>query len=505
MLLHQRFISIAKKSGDKLAVNDYSTGRKVSYTKALIASLLLAEEFSKYDKGFTGIMIPTSAGCLLAVLGTVMSGRIPVMINYSSNAEENAKYAQNKCHFKTIITSKALLEKINCPQVEGMVFLEDIMAGLTKLQKLKAAIKSKLPKSLLYKLVHKGEEDDTVVILFTSGSEKEPKAVQLTHRNIVSNIKSFSDYIGLYPNDIMLANLPFFHVFGFTGNLWGCLYHGMTAITYANPLDFKTICDIVLNEKPTVMFSTPSFFWGYLRKSEPGDFSSLRIAVSGADKCPDSLREGFIEKHNLVLLEGYGTTETSPVISSNSEAHNKPGSTGRPVPGVEVRIIHYETGEGCKTEEEGKIMVKGDLVMKGYFDDIEETLLHMRSGWYDTGDMGYLDKDGYLWHTGRLKRFTKIGGEMISLVKVENVLEKHLPEDVLCCVVELPDTFKGAEIIAVVTEQVDEKAILKEMAKELPNIALPKQFYLMEELPKMGSGKIDFRTITDTVKSLVLE
>jgi acyl-[acyl-carrier-protein]-phospholipid O-acyltransferase/long-chain-fatty-acid--[acyl-carrier-protein] ligase len=500
MLLHQRFISNAKKFGNKLAVNDYSTGRKVSYSKALIASLLLAEEFSKYDEGFTGIMIPTSAGCLLAVLGTVMSGRIPVMINYSTSAEENAKYAQDKCGFKTIITSKALLEKINCPQIEGMVFLEDIMEGLTKVQKLKAAVKSKLPLSMLYNLVHKGEEDDSVVILFTSGSEKEPKAVQLTHRNILSNIKSFSDYIGLYPNDIILANLPFFHVFGLSGNLWGSLYLGATAITYANPLDFKTICDIVRKEKPTVMFSTPSFFLGYLRKSEPGDFSSLRCAVVGADKCPDSLREGFIEKHNLVLLEGYGATETSPVISSNSGSYNKPGSTGRPIPGVEVRIIHYETGKECKTGEEGKIMTKGDNVMKGYFDDIEETSLHMRSGWYDTGDMGYLDEEGYLWHSGRLKRFTKIGGEMISLVKVENVLEKYLPANVLCCIVEIPDSTKGAKIIAVVTEQIDEKAILKKMSKELPNIALPKQFQIMEELPKMGSGKIDFRSITDEVK-----
>jgi acyl-[acyl-carrier-protein]-phospholipid O-acyltransferase/long-chain-fatty-acid--[acyl-carrier-protein] ligase len=502
MLLHQRFISIAKKFGDKLAVNDCSTGKKVSYTKALIASLLLAKEFSKYDKGCTGIMIPTSAGCLLTVLGTVMSGRIPVMINYSTGAEENAKYAQDKCNFKTIITSKTLLEKINCPQVEGMVFLEDIMAGLTKVKKLKAAVKSKLPESMLYKLVHKGEEDDTVVIMFTSGSEKEPKAVQLTHRNIVSNIENYSEEFGLNHRDIVLANLPFFHAFGLTCNLWTCLYHGMTVVTYANPLDFKTICDIARNEKPTVMLSTPIFFWGYLRQSEPGDFSSLRLAVCGADKCPDALREGFIEKHNLVLLEGYGCTETSPCISINSAANNKPGSTGRPIPGVKVKIEHYETGEACKTGEEGKILVKGDLVMKGYFDDIEETSLHMRSGWYDTGDMGYLDEDGYLWHTGRLKRFTKIGGEMISLVKVENVLEKLLPEDVLCCVVEIPDTIKGAKIFAVVTEQVDEKAILKKMAKELPNIALPKQFSIMEELPKMGSGKIDFRTITDTVKNL---
>ena len=505
MLLHQRFIAIAKKFGEKLFINDYTTDRKISYNKALIASLLLADEFDKYDTGLIGVMIPTSAGGYMTVLGTIMSGRIPVMINYSTNAEENIRYGQNKCNFKTIITSKALLEKINCPQVEGMVFLEDIMAGLSKVKKLKAAIKSKLPESILYNFVHRGNEDDTVVILFTSGSEKEPKAVQLTHHNIISNIESFSPEFGLNHKDIVLANLPLFHVFGLTCNLWTPLYHGMTVVTYANPLDFTTTCDIARNEKPTVLLSTPSFFWGYLGKSEEGDFSSLRLAVCGADKCPEALREGFIEKHNLVLLEGYGCTETSPCISINSAANNKPGSTGRPLPGVEVKIEHYQNGEACKTGEEGKILVKGDLVMKGYFDDIEETSLHMRSGWYDTGDMGYLDEDGYLWHTGRLKRFTKIGGEMISLVNVENVLEKHLPEGVLCCVVEIPDPTKGAKIIAVVTEQIDENAVLKKMAKELPNIALPKQFPIMEELPKMGSGKIDFRTITDTIKGLIVE
>ena len=505
MLLHQRFISNAKKLGNKLAVNDYSTGRKVSYTKALIASLLLVEEFSKYDKGLTGVMVPTSAGGYLAVLAVIMSGRTPVMINYSTDAEENIKYARNKCNFRTVITSKTLLEKINCPQIEGMVFLEDIMAGLSKVKKLKAAIKSKLPESMLYNLIHKGDENDTVVVLFTSGSEKEPKAVQLTHRNIISNIESYSPGFGLNHKDIVLANLPLFHSFGFTGNLWTSFYHGMTIVTFANPLDYKKICNIARNEEPTVILGTPSFFWGYLNKSEPGDFSSIKLALCGADKCPDALREGFMLKHNMVLLEGYGTTETSVCISSNSATHNKPGSTGRPIPGVEVKIVHYETGEDCNVGEEGKILVKGDNVMKGYFDDIEETSLHMRSGWYDTGDMGYLDEEGYLWHSGRLKRFTKVGGEMISLVKVENVLEKYLPEDVLCCVVEIPDSTKGAKIIAVVTGQIDEKAILKEMSKELPNIALPKQFPIMEEFPKMGSGKIDFRSITDEVKSSVIE
>jgi len=503
MLLHHQFVEIARKYGGKLAIIDRTLGRKITYSRALIGSLILAEKFRKYDEGFLGIMLPTSAGAVLSVLGALMSGRVPVMINYSTGAQQNAEYAQKKCDFRTIITAKALLEKIKCPEVPGMVFLEDIMKEVSLKEKLVAAVKSKLPVSLLLKSIHKGDEDDDIVVLFTSGSEKDPKAVELTHRNLVSNIESLTSLFGISHEDIFLANLPYFHIFGQTGNLWAPLYHGMTFVTYANPLDYKSICDIVREERCTLMVGTPSFFWGYLRKSEPGDFASIRIALSGADKCPDALRKDFETKHDKALLEAYGTTETSPGISANTPAENKPGSVGKPIPGVQVRIEHYETGEQCRPGEIGKILVKGDNVMKGYFDDFEETSLHIRRGWYDTGDMGYMDPDGFLWHVGRLRRFLKIGGEMVSLIKVEDVLEKFLPKDVLCCVVEIPDHLKGAKIVAAVTQQIDERAILTKMSDHLPNIALPKQFIVLEELPKMASGKIDFRTITDTVRDIV--
>jgi acyl-[acyl-carrier-protein]-phospholipid O-acyltransferase/long-chain-fatty-acid--[acyl-carrier-protein] ligase len=500
MLLHHRFIEVAKQQGEKLAFLDRSAGREVTYSRALIAALLLRKEFKKFDKGFIGVMIPTSAGCGLTALGALMSGRTPVMINYSTGAAENCRYAQEKCDFKTIITSKALLEKIDCPHVEGMIYIEDIMAGLSTLSKIKAAATSRLPTSSIKKMVSGGSEDKDAVILFTSGSEKDPKAVELTHKNIVSNIVSLSGRYNLTDNDSFLANLPYFHVFGLTANLWAPLYHGMTIITYANPLDYKKVCEIVRDDKPTLMVGTPSFFWGYLRKSEKGDFDSVRLALCGADKCPDSLREGFLEKHNMVLYEAYGTTETSPGISGNAEGMNKPGSVGLPFDGVEVMIEDYQTGEECDIGVNGKILVKGDMVMKGYFNDFEETSLHIRHGWYDTGDMGNLDDDGYLWHVGRLKRFVKIGGEMVSLIRVENALEKYLPDDVLCCVVDVPDAIKGARIVAAVTEKIQERKTLKKMAADLPKIALPKIFVVIEELPKMGSGKIDFRTVTNIVK-----
>jgi acyl-[acyl-carrier-protein]-phospholipid O-acyltransferase/long-chain-fatty-acid--[acyl-carrier-protein] ligase len=503
MLLHQHFIRTAKKFGNKLAFIDKNTNRKITYSQALIATLILKKRLSKYRDGFIGIMVPTSAGCAMSIISSLMSGRTPVMINYSTGADRNAEYAQKKCGFSTIITSKGLLEKINCPAVDGMVFIEDIMAGIGRLEKLSAALQSFLPSVMLQRMVHTGRNDESAVILFTSGSEKDPKAVQLTHRNIVSNIQSASTIFELNESDRMLANLPYFHVFGLSINLWLPLYNGMTIIHYANPVDYKTVCKIIREEEPTMMVGTPSFLRGYLRKSEPGDFRSLRLVVCGADKCPNALRDGFLEKHGIVLYEGYGTTETSPVISANAPHRNRPGSVGRVVPNVQIRIENLETGNECPANEIGRIMVNGDMLMKGYLDDLEETSMRIRQGWYDTGDMGYLDDDGYLWHAGRLKRFVKIGGEMVSLVKVEDVLEKCLPEEASCCVVEIPDTVKGARIVAVVTEELNEEDIIKQMSEYLPNIALPREFIVMAELPRMGSGKIDFRSVTNMVYQLL--
>jgi acyl-[acyl-carrier-protein]-phospholipid O-acyltransferase/long-chain-fatty-acid--[acyl-carrier-protein] ligase len=494
---------MAKKHAKKPAIIDKTTGKTVTYSRGLIGALILSSKFNKYDKGFIGIMIPTSAGCALATVGALMSGRIPVMINYSTGAESNAKYAQKKCKFKTIITSKALLEKIDCPVIDGMVLIEDIMESVTSGDKLKAALKTKLPVNMILNSIHKGDEHDIAAILFTSGSEKDPKAVQLTHLNIASNIVNFGGYVKLSESDILLANLVFFHIFGLTVNLWVSFYYGMTMVAYANPLDFQTISNIARDEKPTLMVGTPSFFWGYLQKSDPGDFKTLRLMVAGADKCPDALREGYMNKHGVTLLEGYGATETSPVISVNSHEFNRPGSTGKVIPGVQVRLVNFETGEESKTREVGKIFVKGDSVMKGYYDDPELTADALVDGWYNTGDMGFFDEDGFLWHAGRFKRFAKIGGEMVSLVKVENILEKFLPKGVYCCVVEVSDEKKGSYIVATVSMEVNKTEILRKMLNELPIIALPRQFMVIKELPMMSTGKIDFRKVTKMVQKIL--
>ncbi len=503
MQLQEYFVESAKKYSSKIAIYDQATGKEITYDKMLIASLILAKKFKKYKGKYIGIMVPTSAGCMLSVLGSLVSGKIPVMINYSTGAYDNCIYAQEKCSFKTIITSKKLCAKINCEHLDGMVYLEDLMPSITLGDKLNALFKSKLPVKTLQKFVRNGDEDETSVILFTSGSEKEPKAVQLSHKNIGHNLKNTPGWIDVSSDDIFAGTLPLFHVFGLTTNFWLPLYLGCSIVAHANPLDYKAIVESVRKYEITILIGTPTFFYGYLKKAEKGDFDSVRVAIAGADKLGDKLREMYEKVHGLTILEGYGATETSPVISVNQPDHNKHGSIGRPIPGVKVKIIDHETDEELPVGKEGKIMVKGDLVMKGYLGDIEETSLHIHGGWYDTGDMGMIDEDGFLWHRGRLKRFVKVGGEMVSLVKVEEVLSRYLPEGVQCCVVDVPNPKKGAEVVAAVaTGEFDKKKILKQMAKELPGIALPKEFHVIEDIPLMGSGKVAFREVEKICRDL---
>jgi acyl-[acyl-carrier-protein]-phospholipid O-acyltransferase/long-chain-fatty-acid--[acyl-carrier-protein] ligase len=503
MLLHHLFVRNATRNRKKVFIVDRTFHRRVTYGRALVGALFLSWRFRRFEPGLLGIMIPTSAGCVLSILGALLSGRTPVMINYATGAAKNARYAREKCGLKTIITSRTLLEKLGVTPVPGMIMIEDLLEETPGWQKLLAAVVAALPAPLILRLVHGGDEDDNLLVLFTSGSEREPKVVPLTHGNISANVVDLALLFHLTDDDIVLGNLPLFHVLGQTANLWVAVWSGMTLVTYANPIDYRAIPKIVREERPTIAVGTPSFFRGYLLASEPGDFASVRVPIVGADKCPDALRQGFKEKHGITLLEGYGATETSPCISTNTPEHNRPGSVGRPLPGAEIRIENLETGDDCGVLETGKILVRGDLVMKGYLNNVEATSAAIRAGWYDTGDMGYFDADGYLWHAGRLKRFVKIGGEMVSLVRIEHVLEPLLPDDIEFCAVGIPDPVKGSRILVAVTGDVDEKRLHAEMAKQLPTIALPKGFVTVEELPTTGGGKVDFRAATDALRVLV--
>ena len=263
-MLQHRFIDSAKRDGAKIAFIDRTTDREISFDQALIAGLILYKRFKKVERGRIGIMLPTSGGAALAVLGSVMANLTPVMINYSTGAKQNCHYAQQECDFKTIITTRALLEKVNCPLLPEMLLIEDILSSLNPLEKVWAAIKSKLPTAILKRISGKKQLETPAVILFTSGSEKDPKAVQLTHANLLSNIDAFCEHMEIYGMDRLLAVLPYFHVFGLTVNLWTPLCLGMTSITFANPLEFKSVVKIIRDYKPEFLIGTPFFLEGYL-------------------------------------------------------------------------------------------------------------------------------------------------------------------------------------------------------------------------------------------------
>jgi len=341
--LHYQFIRIAKQYGDKLAFIDRGLQRKFTYSRTLTASLILAAKLKTLDDPLVGVMLPTSAGAAIVLLALLMNGKTPVLLNYSTAVQANVEYARKKWDFHTVITAKVLLEKLKAPKLDGFVFIEDLLNNVSVYDKTKGAFSTSLPVDRILSRFPHPDIDANAAILFTTGSEREPKAAPLTHRNITANLEALSQVYPFASDNVMLASLPFFHVFGLTANLWLPFRFDMTVVTYVNPMDYKTVCAIIREEKPTYLVGTPSFLWGYLHHSQPGDFASLKFVVTGADKCPDQLRQAYHEKHGLTIYEGYGTTETSPIITVNTPDRCRPGSVGWALPNLQIRMENYDT------------------------------------------------------------------------------------------------------------------------------------------------------------------
>lgn len=491
MLLHHQFVQTALKNRKKVAIFDQTAKKDYTYSQILMASLMLSKEISKVDDSNIGVLVPTSAGAVVSMMAILIANKTPVFINYATGVDANIEYARRKCGFTTVLTSQKFLKKKEMIADNSMILLEEIMGNISIKDKVSAVLKSYFPS----KYIGTGNMNDNAVILLTSGSEKEPKAVQLSHKNLDANLKSIRPALGFTSEEKFVASLPLFHVYGLTTTCWTPLILGCSVITHANPLDYSEIVKSIKKYEAEVLVATPTFLHGYLQKAKKGDLSSLRIVVAGADKMQLDLRNRYLDEHGIDVLEGYGATETSPVVSVNRIGNNKPGSIGLPLDDVFVEIRDVETGSILERGREGKIMVKGDLVMKGYLDDESRTHEVINDGWYDTGDIGVLDNDNFLWHKGRYKRFIKIAGEMVSLVAIESKLQEYLPLDSHCCVIEVPHPSKGLEILAALTTEVNYSEIISKMSKHFPRIILPKKFMYFSELPLMGSGKVNFREV----------
>ncbi len=367
--LHLRFIKTTLSHLNKIAVIDIARSQQFTYKQLLIASYLLSRRIKKNcPEERVGMMIPVSAGAIITKLAILMAGKTPAMINYSTGAVKNCSYAREKAQLKKIITSHALLQRLGIQKDPEMILIEELLGSLKPWQKLLGLVQLRL---IAHK-VAKPSLDHDAVILFTSGSEKDPKVVPLTHRNIGSNYQAIRQALELYPEDRFVAVLPFFHVFGMTTSLWTPLLVGGTLITHANPLDYKAVVKSVAEHQATCLFATPVFFHGYSLVAKQGDFSSLRILVAGGDKLPIELYQNYLTVHQLPILEGYGTTELSPVVSVNRVGKVKLGSIGLPLPGIEVKITaieSIESDEELAPGTEGKLWVRGDNVMRGYLGD----------------------------------------------------------------------------------------------------------------------------------------
>ncbi|MEA3509356.1 MAG: AMP-binding protein, partial [candidate division NC10 bacterium] len=421
-LLQLQFLKTAKRRWLSFAMAD-SSGKELTYGRSLVSSLLLARwvrNRSPEDR-MVGVLLPPSIGGALTNIAVLLAGKVPVNLNFTVGREAMTSAIQ-QCGIRTILSSRIFLAKAKLEEMEGMVFLENVMRQITLVQKVGTTLLAfLLPTRVLQALYHHGEQSPSALatVIFSSGSTGIPKGVMLSHQSILSNVEGLAQVFWVTKKDRLMGVLPFFHSFGFTGSLWFPLLSGFGVVYPSNPLAAKTIGKMVSKHRATILIGTPTFYTAYLRKCTIEEFSSLRIAIAGAEKLREPIANAFKEKYGLDLLEGYGCTELSPVVSVNipdfeegtyRQTGLKPGTAGHPIPGIAVKVVDPDRGDPRSYGEEGLLLVKGPNLMIGYLGQPEQTVEVLRDGWYVTGDIAAIDEDGFIRITDRLSRFSKIGG-----------------------------------------------------------------------------------------------
>ena len=509
-VLGREFIATAKRRRRRFAMAD-SGGTSLTFGRALVASLLLSRWIRKHTPGQTniGLLLPASVGGALANVATSLAGKVAVNLNFTAGTE-SMTYAVERCQITTILTSRLFLSKANLEPMDGMVFMEDLLRGTGTAAKLRMAIVTFALPAWALKRIYVPEADalSLAAVIFSSGSTGIPKGVMLTHRNILSNIDAVAQVFEVESTDVMVGVLPFFHSFGYTGTLWFPLVSGFGVAYHANPTDAKTIGELAGTHRATMLISTPTFCSAYVRKCEKEQFAHLRYAMVGAERLREPIARAFKEKFGLDLLEGYGCTEMAPIVAVNvpnvsdrgeRQVGVKPGTVGHPLPGVAAMIVDPETGEGPLFDKEGLLLVKGPNLMAGYLGDPERTADAMRGDWYVTGDIALIDETGFIRITDRLSRFSKIAGEMVPHMKVEESVNALLDEHCASAVTGIPDPARGERLVVFFTDPgKTPHELWEELGRtELPKLWLPKRddLVFVETLPTLGSGKLDLRAV----------
>jgi acyl-[acyl-carrier-protein]-phospholipid O-acyltransferase/long-chain-fatty-acid--[acyl-carrier-protein] ligase len=424
-----------------------------------------------------------------------------------------------QCEIKTVVTSRAFLEKVKTSLPCETIFLEDLTAGSGAFEKLAAVLMAALlPAGWLERALgreKKIELDDLATVIFSSGSTGDPKGVMLSHYNIGSNVEQLEQVFALNSHDRFLGILPFFHSFGFTGTLCLPAMLGSGVIYHPNPLDAKTIGPLIREHKITFLLATPTFLQLYLRGCSAEDFGSLRVVMTGAEKLPDRLAAAFEEHFGIRPLEGYGCTECAPAVAVNTpdfraagfrQVGAKRGKIGHPMPGISVQIVDPQTQAPVPPGQAGLMLVHGPNVMQGYLGRPEKTAEVLRNGWYTTGDIAAVDEDGFLQITDRLSRFSKIGGEMVPHIGVEEKLHELAGATGQTFVVAgLPDEKKGERLVVLHTlaDGQLQSCLEKLTQSDLPNLWKPRpdQFFHVNEFPYLGTGKLDLRKVREVAES----
>jgi len=491
-------IEAAHINGGKwLACEDPTSGR-LTYKRLLQATRILGAKLMPLapEGRAIGVMLPTSNGAAVTVLALLSGGRVPAMINFTSGAA-NILGACRAAEVDTILTAHAFIEKARLDKLiaalDGkvrIVYLEDIRKTVSFSDKLRGALKAKKP------LVAR-KPDDWAVILFTSGTEGVPKGVVLSHRNVLANVAQAEARIDFGREDRLFMALPAFHSFGFMGGIVLPLISGVPTYFYPSPLHYRTVPELIYSICATYLFGTDTFLAGYARMANPYDFRSLRCVIAGGEPVKDSTRQVWMEKFGLRILEGYGVTETAPVLAFNTPMFNKYGSVGRLFPGIEVRL---EKVEGVA--EGGRLFAKGPNVMLGYLRaDHPGVLERPPEGWHDTGDIVAIDAQGFIAIKGRAKRFAKVGGEMISLAGVE-MLAAELWPNYVTAVVAIPDDRKGERLVMVTDKKGATRSDFHAYArsKHASELMLPSEIIILDKLPLLGSGKPDLMALQKFVR-----
>jgi acyl-[acyl-carrier-protein]-phospholipid O-acyltransferase / long-chain-fatty-acid--[acyl-carrier-protein] ligase len=500
--LARRLVRSARQNWGHFAMAD-STGRELTYGRLLAGGVMVARwmERERVPQGMLGVLLPPSVAAALVNLGATLAGRVPVNLNFTAGRESMAA-AVEQCGIRTVISSRAFLTKAKLEPLAGTVFVEDILGHAGKWQQLRALAEARLRPAAWFGRV---EPDAPATVMFSSGSTGIPKGVMLSHYNLIANIEAIAQLFQVGPGDRIVGALPFFHSFGFTVTIWFPLIAGCGVVYHPNPMDAKAIGELTRRYRATLLLATPTFCTNYTRKCAREDFATLRFVLVGAEKLREPVAAAFREKFSVELLEGYGLTEMAPVVAVNApdygsgkerQTGTKPGSVGHPLPGVAARIVDPATFEPLAPNRDGLLLVRGSNRMLGYLNQPERTAEVLHDGWYVTGDIARIDDEGFLFITDRLSRFSKIAGEMVPHLRVEEALSAVLG-DVPCAVTGIPDEQRGERLVALyVKPETGPGEVWQRLNDtDLPRLWLPKRenVYPVKELPLLGTGKLDLR------------